>query len=98
VILALRVLRGLPVRLDRKAPLVHKDQKEIRAQPARQVPLGCLELQETQAPLAQQGLLVQLDRPGRKALRDLLARVEGLTAGRNFRAAGLSSCRLESAG
>ena len=38
----------------------------------------------------------QLDQQGRKALRELLARREGLLAGRNFRTAAPSSCLLES--
>jgi len=57
--------------------------------PVRQV---LLELQETPAPLV---LRVPLDRLGRKVLRDLLAHVEGLTAGRSFRAAAFSSCQPE---
>ena len=54
-------------------------------------------LLELQAPLVRQDLLAQLDRPGRKAPQDLLARREGLLAGRNFRTAARSLCLLESA-
>ena len=78
------VLRGLLVPLDPQAPLVHKDQKETLAQP---------ELQETQVLPALRGPLVQLDRPGCKVL---LARVEGLTASRSFRAAAFLWFRLAS--
>ena len=86
------VLRGPLAQLDPKAPPAHKDLKETPALLARRVLRERLELQETQV------LLAQLDRPGRKALRDLLARLEGLSAGRSFKAAALSSSQLESAG
>ena len=103
-------LRGPPVQLDPKAPPVHKGQRETSALPVRQVLPERLEFQERLVLLAQRGLPAQLDpkalsahrdqkgtldRAGRK---DLLDRVEGLAAGRSFKATALSSCRLESAG
>lgn len=81
------VLWAPPARPDSKVPLVHKDQKEILAQAA---------LRELRAQLGRQDLPAPLDRPGRKALRDLLARREGFLAGRNFKTVARSSCLLES--
>ena len=94
----LKVILVQPVQPDPKASPAHKDLKETLAQPAlrelwvRLVLRECLELRESRV------LLVQLAQPGRKALRDLLARLEGLSAGRSFKAAALSWCQLESAG
>jgi hypothetical protein len=67
---------------------------ELQELLARRVPL---ELQELLEALAPRGQLVPLDRRGRKVPQDLLDQVEGLTAGKSFRAAAISSCRLESA-
>jgi len=92
---ALLALRGPPVQLDPKVPPVHKGQRETPALPVRQVPPERLDFQERLVLLAQRGLPAQLDP---KALRDLLDRVEGLAAGRSFKATALSWCRLESAG
>jgi hypothetical protein len=75
---AILALRGQPVQLDSKAPLVRKGQKETPEQPVRQALLERLEHLEPPAILALRG------QP------DLLA--EGLTAGWSFKAAALSSC------
>ena len=78
------------VRLDSKAPLAHKDLRETLVQPvrwARRAP---------PAPLVRRDLPAPLGQPGRKALRELLARREGFLAGRNFKTAVHSSCLLES--
>jgi hypothetical protein len=80
------------VRLAPQAPLARKDRKETLVRLARP---ALLVLRET---LALRGPRVQLDRPGRKALRDLLARAEDLAGGRSFRAAAVSWCRPVSAG
>ena len=77
---------GQLAQLDPKALPAHKDLKVTLVRPA------LLDLLELRVPLA---LRVQLGQPGRKALRELLARREGLLADRSFRTAALSSCRLE---
>lgn len=77
---------GQLAQLDPKALPAHKDLKVTLVRPA---PLELLERLELRVPLA---LRVQ---PGRKALRELLARREGLLADRSFRTAALLSCRLE---
>jgi len=82
------VLLAPQVQPDLQAPTGHKDQRETPVLLVLQVPREHPELRETP---------VQQDRPGRKALRDLLVRVEGLEAGKSFKAAALLSCRLESA-
>lgn len=94
------VLWALSARLDRKVPLVHRDQRETLVQPAllelrvQPVPLVLLEVQ---AQLVRWDLPARVDRPGRKAPWDRLARLEGLSADVNSRTAALSWCQLESA-
>ena len=69
---------GQLAQLDPKALPAHKDLKVTLVRPAR---LELLERLEQRVPLA---LRVQPGQPGRKALRELLARREGLLADRSF--------------
>lgn len=72
------------VQLELWAQLVRRD---LPALPVRKDLKGTLVLQVLRGPA------VHLGRPGRKAP---LARLEGLSADRSFRAVQLSSCQLES--
>jgi hypothetical protein len=94
----LKAILVQPVQLDPKASPAHKDLKETLVQPALRELWVRLVLRERLEFRESRVLLVQLAQPGRKVLRDLLARLEGLSAGRSFKAPALSWCQLESAG
>ena len=95
---ALPVQQVLPERLEFQERLALLAQRGLPAQLDPKALSAQLDPKAPSAHRDQQGTPVQPDRPGRKALRGLPDRVEGLTVGRSFKATALSSCRLESAG